>query len=141
MTRLLHLFLALAATVSVAVSVDFKLQQWTTSTTCSGTPDKVIVSGKCEEVNTDGNANFSSIYEGIAECKKGAKVTLKMWTTSKTCAGTGTPMEVPMNNEMDTCFKESDGSGSSLMVCGGAVATSISVGTLLLSALVAVISM
>ena len=139
MTRLLHLFLALAATVSVVVSVDFKVQQWTTSKTCAGTPDKIMETGKCAETSS-GIANSSVMYESIAECKKGAKIKLKMWTTSKTCAGTGTPMEMAALSEVDECTA-SGSSGSSKFVCGGAAATSISAGALLLSVLVAVISM
>ena len=143
MTRLLHLFLALAATASVAVSVvtDFKLQHWKTSTTCDGTPDTETKSGSCIDMTSTmpNNITASATYESLTECKKGGTMKIKVFTPSKTCAGTATAQDVPMSNDVNTCIKE--GSTSSKMVCGGAAATGISVGAVLLSALVAVISM
>ena len=143
MTRLLHLFLALAATASVAVSVvtDFKYQQWKTSTTCDGTPDTEIKGGACQDMTSTltNNMTGSAIYESLTECKKGGTLKLKVFIPSKTCAGTATAQDVPIPDDVDTCIKE--GSGSTKIVCGGAAATGISVGAVLLSALVAVISM
>ena len=143
MTRLLHLFLALAATASVAVSVvtDFKVQQWSTSTTCDGTPDKEIKGGSCQDMTSTmpNNITASATYESLTECKKGGTLKLKVFSPSKTCAGTAVEQDVAMSNDVDTCIKE--GSTSSKIVCGGAAATGISVGAVLLSALVAVISM
>ena len=136
MTRVLHLFLALAATVSVAVSVDFKYLHYT-STTCAGTPDNIWETGKCADEGS--MYNSSRLYESIAECKKGAELKYKLYTKSKTCAGTGAPREWTVDSEVDECI--ASGTGSYKFVCGGAAATGISAGALLLSALVAVISM
>ena len=105
MTRLLHLFLALAATASVAVSVvtDFKVQQWLTSTTCDGTPDTETKGGSCQDMTPTmpNNVTASATYESLTECKKGGTMKIKVFTPSKTCAGTGTAQDVPMSNDVN----------------------------------------